>query len=72
MIWFKFTSLICAVAMILALLADILCYAAAMLTGGVTIYTRSEFAKFVLLSFWWLVALAIAWPLAGRLHLRPF
>jgi hypothetical protein len=72
MLWFRFGLLVCSVVLVLGLLADIALNALAKITGGVTVYWRSPFLLLVPLTLWWLCSLAIAWPLAGRFHVRPF
>jgi hypothetical protein len=58
--------------MLLAFIINVLFYVAAMTFGGVNVYWSSPYAFIIPFTIWWFLALAIAWPLAARWHLRPF
>jgi hypothetical protein len=71
-VWLKFASVFCGVILMLALLTDLLTLASSMTVGSIYIAIRSPYVLIIPFTLWCLLALAITWPLAGRLHLRPF
>jgi hypothetical protein len=61
----------CAVAMLLALAADVLFFGASQLLGGFAIGAKPT-GWFILLAVWWLLALAIGTFVLRKIHIFPF